>query len=110
MSAERDDDRSLGQRCHDALLRAARAKSEAERLAKLAKRVLAQCFIHAVGRSAAERDAIARNDVQYIRVEDALIEAETAANLARAEADGLELRFEEWRTTQATARAEMNLR
>lgn len=102
--------RSLGERCADALEEYARAKSDAERLSKLAKRVLAQCFIHAEGKNAAERDAQARVNPKYIAIEDDLIRAETDANMARAKADGLQLQFEEYRTRESTRRAEMQLK
>lgn len=102
--------RSLGERCHDAMLKAAETSSEARRLKKLAERVLAQITLAQDGKSHAERETKARCDVRYLSAEDACIAAETTANLAKAEADGLQVRFEEWRTLQATHRAEMNLR
>lgn len=100
----------LGERTHRALVKAAQLKSDAERLDKLAKRVLAQLVIHADGKSHAEREARARIEPKYIAAEDAAIEAATAANIARAEADGLQVKFEAWRTEQSTRRAEMQLR
>lgn len=100
---------SIADRCSDALLRAAEAQSEADRLERLAKRVFAQLVIAGDG-AVSKREYDARANVRYIAVEDEMIAAQTAANLARAEADGLELRFKEWQSRNSTARAEMQLR
>lgn len=102
--------RTLGERCHDALVIAAQTESEARRLKKLSERVLAQITLMQDGKSHAERETKARCEVKFIAAEDAYLEAETRANVTKAEADGLRIRFEEWRTHQATTRAEMNLR
>lgn len=102
--------RTLGEQCHDALVAAAKSGSEARRLKKLSERVLAQITLSMDGKSHAERETKARCDMKYIAAEDAYLEAERTANLEGAEADGLKVRFEEWRTNQATTRAEMNLR
>lgn len=102
--------RTLGERCHDAMLVAAQSESEARRFKKLSERVLAQITLAQDGKSHAERETKARCDIRFIAAEDAYIEAETRANVAKAEADGLRIRFEEWRTHQATTRAEMSLR
>lgn len=107
---QRPSNRTLGEQCHDAMLEAAKAASEAKRLKKLSERILAQLTIYQSGKSQAEREMKARCDMKFITAEDACIQAETAANIAKAEADGLQVRFEEWRTRQATQRAEMNLR
>lgn len=102
--------RTLGERCHDALLKAAETGSEARRLKKLSERVLAQITLVQDGKSHAEREAKARCDMRFIAAEDAYVTAETAANIARAEADGLQVRFSEWQTLESTRRAEMQLR
>tara|TARA_R100001082_G_C4237652_1_gene105945 strand:+ start:45 stop:395 length:351 start_codon:yes stop_codon:yes gene_type:complete len=39
-----------------------------------------------------------------------MVEARTAANVAKAEWEATQMRFEAWRTQQATHRAEINLR
>ena len=39
-----------------------------------------------------------------------MVEARTAANVAKAEWEATQMRFEAWRTKQATHRAEINLR
>lgn len=99
----------LGEQCHAALVKAAEMQSDAERLEKLAKRKFAQLVIAGEG-SVNKREYDARANVVYIACEDAMIAAQTAANVARAEADGLRVRFSEWQTLSATARAEMGLR
>lgn len=102
--------RTLGEQCHDAMLLSAQSESDARRAKKLAERVLAQITLAMDGKSHAERETKARCEMKYIAAEDAYLEAETRANVQKAEADGLRIRFEEWRTNQATTRAEMNLR
>lgn len=110
MNAPTRSNRSLGEQCHDALLKAAETGSEAKRLKKLSERVLAQLTLAQDGKSHAEREVKARCDMRYIAAEDASITAETDANKARAEADGLHVRFSEWQTLESTRRAEMHLR
>jgi hypothetical protein len=101
---------SPGERVHDALVEAAIAKTEAFKSERLYKRVLAECLLGAEGKTSAERDARARLHPKAIAAEDAWITNESKANIARAESDGLQVRFEEYRTREATARAEMTLR
>lgn len=100
----------LGEQVHNALVAAAKSASEALRLEKLAKRVMAQLMIVSDEKSAAMREAAARADLKYTSVEDAWIQAETTANIDKAEAEGLKVRWETWRTEQSTLRAEMQLR
>ncbi len=100
----------LGQKYHDALIRAAEAKNEALRAERMKKRIFAQVILRVEGKNAQEREAQAITHSEYQRFEDAWVEAETKANVAKAEADGLAVMFEAWRTQQATARAEMQIR
>lgn len=100
---------TLARQIEAALLDAARAKSEADRLERMAKRKLAELRLRADGKSADDREAWARTHTHYVDAENQYIEAASKANLARARADGLQIRFDEWRTEQATKRAEMNL-
>lgn len=100
----------LGQKYHDALIRAANAKNEALAAERLKKRVYAQCFLQVEGKNAAEREAKSITHAEYQRFEEQWIEAETRANLAKAEAEALAVKFEAWRTDQATRRAEMQIR
>lgn len=104
------DERSLGQLCHDSLVYAARLKTDALRARKLADRILDRILLTTDGKSIPEREARARTHMEYITADDAAIEAESAAIVARAKADGLQVRFEEFRTNAATTRAEMTLR
>lgn len=99
----------LGEQVHRALVKAAEAKVAALRARKLAERVFDRILLDQEG-SVAVKEAKARTHEKYISVEDAAIETESAAIIAKAEADGLAVRFEAWRTESATARAEMNLR
>ena len=100
----------LGEQVHIALVAAAKSASEALRLEKLAKRVMAQLMILSDEKSVGMREATARADFKYTNAEDAWIQAETTANIHKAEADGLKIRWETWRTEQANTRAEMQLR
>lgn len=102
--------RSLGERVHDALLEAASKKNDALLLKRRYERTLTAYTIDAQGKSFGERQAKAATHTVVADAEEAWIVAEQAANAARAQADGLQCRFEEWRTNQATNRAEMNLR
>ncbi len=99
------DNRSPAERFGDALEAAADAKSAAFKADKLSKRVFAQCLIAAEGKSAGEREANARINPRFIAIEDELIGAESAANLARARADAAEALFEEWRSQRADQRS-----
>ena len=102
--------RSLGEQVADALLNAAEAKNDAATKRRKADRILDAVLLQQSGGSADERKAKARQDVRYIQADDAALEAEHRANIAKAQADGAEIRFEEWRSMNATQRAEMNLR
>jgi hypothetical protein len=99
----------LGERVHMALIAAAKAKSEAQRAERLAKRVFSQLVISGDG-AVSQREHAARAHINYISAEDAWITAQTEANLAGAEADALQLRFAEWQSINATTRVEMGLR
>jgi hypothetical protein len=104
------DNRSLGERVHDALVEAAQAKNEAFRLERKYKRTLKAHIIIAEGKSFGERETIASTRPTVEEAEDAWVAAELIANTAKAEADGLEIQFKEWQSRNATNRAEMNLR
>ena len=102
--------RTPAERVADALLAAAEAKNDAATKRRRADRILDACLLQQSGGSADERKAKARQDVRYIQADNAALEAEHWANIAKAHADGAEVRFDEWRTREATNRAEMNLR
>lgn len=100
---------TLGERCHDALIETGKAKAAAFKAERLYKRKRATVYLHMQG-TVAERDASSRKHEEVVAAEDRWIEAEMTHNIKRAESDGLQMRFEEWRTKQSTARAEMQLR
>lgn len=102
-------DKPLGEQCHNALVTAAELKNVAMLLRKKAERILDQVFLMSDG-SIEVRKATARDSKHHRDAEDGALEAETRANIAKAEADGLQIRFEHWRTEQSTRRAEMTLR
>ena len=99
----------LGVMCHDALVAAAESKNIAILLRKKSERILDQVFLMSEG-SIEVRKVTARQSDNYLMADQRALVAETKANIAKAEADGLQIRFESWRTEQATARAEMQLR
>ena len=103
------DIRTLGEQCHDALVAAAESKNIAMLLRKKAERILDQVFLMSDG-SIEVRKATARDSKEHREADQRALEAETKANIAKAEGDGLQIRFEEWRTQQSTRRAEMTLR
>lgn len=85
-----------------------RLDGQASKLEKLEKIVFSE-IVQREGGSVAAREHAARASVQYRTHCLQTIEARTAANMARAEADGMKMRFEAWRTISATKRAEMQL-
>lgn len=104
------ENRSLGERCHDALLVVAQKKSDALRAKKLAERKYDQVLLMETEGTIAEKQARARQHPAVMKAEDQHIESESALNMAKAKADGLQIEFEEWRSRQANSRAEMQLR
>ncbi len=101
--------RTLGEQCHDALVKTGEAKAKAFSNERLYKRQRAHVYLAAQG-TVAVRDALARTNDVVVAAEDLWIKAEMDYNLLRAESDGLNVRFEEYRTQAATTRAEMTLR
>jgi len=107
--SEPDAALELANTIQEALIEAAGTQSAALSLEKHAKAVRAEVFLQFSQGTIAEREAEARCHTRYQQIEREWIEAESAANLARAKADGLKIRWETWRTLQATRRAEMTL-
>ena len=95
--------RTPAERAEDAMLEAARAKTEARTKRKLADRTLDRIFLAEQG-AVEIRKAKARIHERYISVDDAAMEAENAHILAQAGADAEQVAFEEWRTNEATRR------
>lgn len=91
---------------------AAEAENAADRAEALRKRVFAEVVNHATqgGTPVSKAEYAARADQRFVAADNEAIDARSAANIAKAKAEGLKLRFEAWRTRNATRRAEMNLR
>lgn len=101
--------RSPAELYHAALRDAAEAQNRATVADKKAKRIWSQCYLMAKG-AVEERKALASTNPAYTAAEDAWLEAATAANIAKAEAEGVGAEFEWHRSMEATKRQEMNLR
>jgi len=97
---------TVGQALEDAALK----RSEAELFKARAKRIYSELVIRGEGKSIAEREHWARQEARYVEAEEKALAAASDANLAEARADHWRLRFEEWRSLNATNRAQMNLR
>ena len=104
-------DRSI----HDAetlLEQAAIARAEAENADERRKQIEALMFIKHkdAGCSAAEAEKRAKADPEYRQAADDWMSANITWRRLDGKARGKELRFEAWRTMNATERAKMNLR
>lgn len=88
------------------------ARAEAENADERRKQVEALMFIKHkdAGCSAAEADKRAKGDPEYIRAAGDWMEANITWRRLEGKARGKELRFEAWRTMNATERAKMQLR
>lgn len=100
---------SLSEQVHRALVNAARLKVEAMRAKKIAERAFDRILLDQEGKNIAEREAKARIHATFLSLDDAALEAESKAIIARAHTEGLQCRFEAWRSENATNRAEMAL-
>lgn len=91
---------------------AADARAEAEAADERRKQTLSVMVVHhkAQGCGVAEAEHQARASDAYKTASDAWIAANYAHRKADAKAEAARLRFESWRTKQATKRAEMQLR
>ena len=99
--------RTLGEQWADALENAATAKVDALRLKRKADRIFDRVYLATSGSNMREREARTAIDD---RVEAAFKDweiAESTAIVAKAKADAAEAIFEEWRSRQATQRAEL---
>ncbi len=103
------DNRPLSAQIEDALKIVAKRKSAELRAERKMKRIFRSLYLRQSG-SVAEREAKAGTDPLYEKAEDEFVDAADRSNLAKAHADALQIKFEEWRTENATRRAEMNLR
>lgn len=91
---------------------AGRAKADASRLDRKRKRVRSALLIkhRANVKSVAEAEALAESDPVYEAICIELDEAELQFEVLEARAEAKRLRFDAWRTVNATERAKMNLR
>lgn len=91
---------------------AAEARAEAENADERRKQIEALMFIKHkdTGCSAAEAEKRAKADPEYRQAADDWMAANITWRRLDGKARGKELRFEAWRTANATERAKMNLR
>lgn len=101
---------SIGQRFYDACVRAAEKKNDAFKLKKFMERTLAECMIRSGEKTDSKQKNKALLNQLYIDAESNYIMAQSQANIAQAEADGLECMFKSWQSENATRRAEMGLK
>lgn len=111
MRNEQDMDLALD-RLEDALEQAAEARANAEALDERRKQVLATMVVkyRGDGKGIGEAEHFARADETYKAAAAAWELANFDFRKADAKAEGKRLRFEAWRTANATERAKMNLR
>jgi len=88
----------------------AKEDGEARRLEKMEKIVFSELVNQSNETSVAKAEHWARDHRRYRELVEQMIGARTIANVTKAKLDAKEMRFEAWRTSQATRRAEMNLR
>lgn len=88
----------------------ARAKVLALTAERKAKRIYDAVLVEVEGGSQAIREAKARLDANYTAAKLEADRLEYEAIISESIKDAAEIRFEAWRTDQATRRAEMNLR
>lgn len=96
--------RTLGERVHDALVKAAEKKTEALRARKLADRTYDRILLETEGKNIPEREARVRVNMRFINAEDEALTAESEAIVAKAEADGLDIEFKEWQSKNSNER------
>ncbi len=88
----------------------AQEDGEARKLEKMEKIVFSELVNQSNETSVAKAEHWARDHRRYRDCVEQGIAARTIANVTKAKLDAKEMRFEAWRTSQATRRAEMNLR
>ena len=88
----------------------ARLDGEARMLEKMEKILFSELVNQSDENSVAKCEHWARGHVTYKDHVLKMVDARTKANLGKAEWDVTQMKFEAWRTQQATTRAEMNLR
>lgn len=95
-----------------ALERAAEAKAKAEEQQERMKQTFSTLVVHyrGDGKGVAEAEHFAKASDQYRGAADAWVLANYDYRRTDAKAEAMRLRFEAWRTSNATERAKMNLR
>ena len=88
----------------------AQEDGEARKLEKMEKILFSELVNQCNETSVAKAEHWARDHRRYRDLVNEMIGARTIANVTKAKLDAKEMRFEAWRTAQATRRAEMNLR
>lgn len=106
---------SLEVHIHDletALEAAAEAKATAEEQQERMKQILSTLVVHyrGEGKGVAEAEHFAKASEKYREASEAWVIANYAYRRTDAKAEGKRIRFDAWRTVNATERAKMNLR
>lgn len=109
MLPPRQSDNDISELFRLSAVKWAEADGEARTKDAFRKRVFAQLVI-AANTSVAAGENQARVDRRYEVAEADAINAETAANIAKAEMEAIKIKIEVWRTRMATQRAEMGLK
>lgn len=104
-------DRSIEQ-LETALEKAAEARASAEEHAERMKQVYSTLVVHhrGDGKGVGEAEHLAKASEEYRAAADKWILANYDFRRTDAKAEAMRLRFEAWRTANATERAKMNLR
>ena len=91
-------------------VKAAELDGAARMLEKMEKVLLSELVNQSNESSISKAEHWARRHERFKAHITEMVEARTSANVARAEWEATQMRFEAWRTKEATTRAEMNLR
>jgi|TARA_R110001606_G_scaffold396461_1_gene570623 hypothetical protein len=91
-------------------LKFAQLDGEARMLEKFEKILLSELVNQANESSIAKAEHFARRHNTYKDHVTKMVLARTDANVAKAEWEAIQMKFESWRTLESTKRAEMNLR
>ena len=91
-------------------VKAAELDGAARMLEEMKKILLSELVNQSEKSSISKAEHWARDQSQYREHIEKMVNARTAANVAKAEWEATQMRFEAWRTLESTKRAEMNLR
>ena len=83
---------------------------EASKMEKMEKILFSELVNQSNETTVSKAEHWARNHRRYREHAMQMVVARTTANITKAKLNAKEMRFEAWRTAQATHRAEMNLR